>query len=477
VYTVVRTWRGETARDWGAFKDTLNFLTTSPAITGPWSDPVFLNASGFDPSLFHDDDGRSWLLNMQWDYRNWRTHFSGILVQEYDTVNKQLVGPIAKIFSGTDLGSVEGPHLYKRHGLYYLITAEGGTSYRHAVTVARSRSLTGPYEVFPDNPLITGLVSAEDHEAVEFFDLATASSWQAPEGFFDRPQKVGHASMCELSDQEWVLVHLSGRPLPGTTACPLGRETSIQRILWGDDNWPRVVDSQGNPVRYALPAAAFHSLQSHGEPQNHRPRIVEDDFDKPELINEFMYLRRSPGQDVDLRSRPGWLRLVGRESPVSLFRQTIVVTKVSSFDYTAETIVDFAPQSFQHMAGLVLHYDERNQYILRITGTGNSPQRTLGIIVFDTGTLSLPLGEQELPLREGPVRLRVSVNKRVVQFLWSGGDPDAWQVVGPKLDAAKLSDENAWPLGFTGTVVGMACYDLTGQGMHADFDYFLYKES
>jgi xylan 1,4-beta-xylosidase len=481
VYTVVRTWRGETGRDWGAFKDTLNFLTTAPAITGPWSEPVFLNSSGFDPSLFHDDDGRTWLLNMQWDYRNRGTYFSGILLQEYDTFEHILVGPVRKIFEGTSLGSVEGPHLYKRNGWYYLITAEGGTSYRHAVTLARSQSLSGPFEIFPDNPLITGLTSAGDLEAVEAFAPQTAGSWHAPEGFFDRPQKVGHASMCALTDREWVLVHLSGRPLPGTIACPLGRETCIQRILWGDDAWPRVVDNQGRPVHRALSSVAFPSF--HGrekgpaaeQQRGGESRVLKDHFDSPILTDEFMFLRRSPGEDAALDIRPGWLRLVGRESPVSPFRQTIVATKVSSFHYTAETLIDFAPQSFQQMAGLVLRYDERNQYILRIAGDDESGQRTLGIIVFDTGSLFLPLGEREIPLPEGPVALRVYVRERAVRFYWSPGDTEEWQTVGPELDAAKLSDENAWPLGFTGTVVGMACYDLTGKGLFADFDYFLYE--
>ena len=84
IYTNVRSWNK------GPWKDTPNFLTTAENIEGPWSDPVFLNASGFDPSMFHDDDGRHWLINMEWDYRksyknqvNNASQFSGLLVQEY----------------------------------------------------------------------------------------------------------------------------------------------------------------------------------------------------------------------------------------------------------------------------------------------------------------------------------------------------------------------------------------------------------
>ena len=140
----------------GNFKDAHNYLVTAPAITGPWSDPIYINSSGFDPSLFHDDDGRKWFVNQQWKHttdsvggRPRGTAFDGILGQEYDPVARQLTGPIRNIFAGSPTALVEGPHLFKRDGWYYLTTAEGGTGYDHAVTMARSRDLFGPYELHP----------------------------------------------------------------------------------------------------------------------------------------------------------------------------------------------------------------------------------------------------------------------------------------------------------------------------------------
>ena len=143
----------------GNFKDSHNYLVTCDTIDGDWSDPVFLNSSGFDPSLFHDDDGRKWLVNMIWDYRHTNHRFGGILLQEYDAQKKKLIGPIDNIFKGSSHGLVEGPHLYKHNGYYYLFTAEGGTSYEHVETIARSRQLKGPYELMPSNHLVT----AKDH--------------------------------------------------------------------------------------------------------------------------------------------------------------------------------------------------------------------------------------------------------------------------------------------------------------------------
>ena len=138
------------------FKDCHNYLTSAPTIEGPWTKPVYLNSSGFDPSLFHDDDGKKWFVNMEWDFRQTgRECFSGILLQEYDDKKECLTGEIYKIFLGTDTGCVEGPHLYKKGDWYYLMTAEGGTGYSHQVTLARSKKITGPYEVHPLNPLVT----------------------------------------------------------------------------------------------------------------------------------------------------------------------------------------------------------------------------------------------------------------------------------------------------------------------------------
>src|SRR5690606_34497577 len=137
----------------GAFKDCHNYLVTSESIEGPWSEPIYLNSSGFDPSFFHDDDGRKWLVNMIWDFRKGHNSFAGIALQEYSPEEKKLVGPIRNIFTGSELGFTEAPHLYKRNGYYYLMTAEGGTWYTHAVTVARAKSLFGPYEIDPTNPI------------------------------------------------------------------------------------------------------------------------------------------------------------------------------------------------------------------------------------------------------------------------------------------------------------------------------------
>jgi xylan 1,4-beta-xylosidase len=144
-------------------------------------------------------------------------------LQEYDAKAGKLIGEPVNIFAGSDHGLVEGSHLFRRDGWYYLTVAEGGTGYDHAVTMARSRNLTGPYELHPDTFLMT--------------------SKDAP----DAPlQRAGHGQIVETPDGEVYHTHLCSRPLPGLRRSPLGRETAIQKCVWGDDGWLRL--AQGGLV-------------------------------------------------------------------------------------------------------------------------------------------------------------------------------------------------------------------------------------
>jgi xylan 1,4-beta-xylosidase len=109
-----------------SLRDFHNYLVTSQRIDGEWSDPIRLNSSGFDPSLFHDDDGRKYLLNMLWDHRPSSNRFAGIVLQEYSVNERQLVGECKVIFSGTSLGMTEAPHLYKRNGWVLFVNGRRG---------------------------------------------------------------------------------------------------------------------------------------------------------------------------------------------------------------------------------------------------------------------------------------------------------------------------------------------------------------
>ncbi len=453
----------------GAFKDTHNYLITAPSIDGPWSEPIYLNSSGFDPSLFHDDDGRSWLLNQQWTHVPGRNHFNGILLQEYDREARRLVGPVKNIYAGTALGVVEGPHLYRRNGWYYLLTAEGGTFYEHAVTLARSRSIDGPYETLPGNPLVT--------------------AWQKQT---DGLQRAGHASLVETAQGEWFLAHLCGRPLEwsGPNAennspesgyaglhCPLGRETALQRLSWRDDDWPELVGADGQAGQQPSMTVAPPDLPPHPFPAE----PVRDDFDAA-TFNGHLNSLRKPFDDswASLTERPGHLRLKGRESLMSLFDQSLVARRQQHFNCRVETRVDFEPENFHQMAGLVAYYNTRNHAYLNVTRDIDSGERVACLHVNRDAALSAV--SAPVPVAPGPVDLAVEFSHDTYQFHLKQDGQD-WQPIGPALDTAMLSDEFATRFingfanhfGFTGNFIGIACQDLAGTRRHADFDFLSYE--
>ena len=151
----------------GAFQDVHNFRTSCVTIDGEWAARKYVNASGFDPPPFHDDDGREWVLDLRWNHRgpgtggNPAIHlFDGIELQEWHP-DQGLLGPPRVNFQGSALGMTEGAHLFKRGDWYYLTTAEGGTGYDLAVTMARPREIDGSYELHPQRHVLTARFAPE----------------------------------------------------------------------------------------------------------------------------------------------------------------------------------------------------------------------------------------------------------------------------------------------------------------------------
>lgn len=437
----------------GQWKDSHNYLVTCDVIDGDWSEPIYLNSSGFDPSLFHHEDGKKYLLNMVWDQRTTNHNFYGISLQEYDPSLQKLVGEPEIIFKGTDIKLTEAPHLYKIGKYYYLLTAEGGTKYDHASTLARSTELRGPYEVHPENPLI--------------------SSFAHPRNPL---QKAGHSSIVYTHTDEWFLVHLTGRPLSREGQplldprgyCPLGRETAIQRLTWRDQ-WPYVEGGNQPSLEIEGPKV---------EETKWGPDYPEkDDFDSDQLNLHFQSLRIPLGNHIaSLTDRPGHLRLYGKESLTSKFTQSFIARRWQHFRFTAETKLAFDPVTFQQSAGLVNYYNTQNWTACHITWH-EEKGRVLELVSCDNFTFSQPLKHKEIEVPEHVeyVYLRVNVKYDVYEYSYSW-DGEVWNVIPVSFDSYKLSDDYIQGGGFfTGAFVGMQCQDTSGRALPADFDYFVYK--
>ncbi len=440
IYTDVKQWTGT------RHKITHNYLVTAPSIHGPWSEPIYLDSSGFDASLFHDDDGRKWYLSMIWDHRVGRNQFAGTLLQEFDPISQKLIGPRRNIFLGTELGLTEGPHLYRRDGWYYLLVAEGGTGYEHAATIARSRAIEGPYEVDPENPFLT--------------------SRHAPEAVL---QKAGHASLAQTSNGEWYVVHLCGRPL-ANRRCLLGRETAIQKLRWTDDGWPRLAQGGCAPSEFVDGPRGSSADDKTPPPPKRSQRVAFDGA----LDLHFQTLRQPLDASwASFSARPGWLRLYGGEPTTSHFRQSLVARRIQSFETQTTTCLEIAPGDFKHMAGLIAFYDTRKHFYLRVS-LDETLGKHLAIVRYDVANLGEIAGT-ETPLPDhGSIFLRATIRRAELQFSYAL-DNENWVNVGPALDSSILSDEYDH-LGFTGAFVGVCAQDLSGQRRHADFRWFDYQD-
>jgi xylan 1,4-beta-xylosidase len=431
----------------GSFKDAHNYIVTCPTIDGDWSDPTYVNSSGFDPSLFHDDDGRKWFLNMRWNHRGPGTGvnpahdaFDGILLQEWSP-DTGLTGPASVSYPGTGRGLTEAPHLFKRNGWYYLTTAEGGTGYTHAVTMARARSIDGPYAPHPNLHLMT-VVDAPGHPV----------------------QRTGHGQYVETPEGEVYHTFLMGRPIAGGF-CPLGRETGIERCVWGEDDW-LYLDGGGLRPRAEVPAPGGAVAPA--------SEAVERRFEDARLPPEFQWLR-TPYPERLFRVEPGALVLIGRESPGSWFEQSLVARRQEHHRYRAETTVDSAPDGYQQGAGLVTYYNRYKFHALVVTGAddGSPVLQQMSCAGDYPGSDLAPL-PGAVPIAPGPVDLAVEVDGAHQQFFWRQGAD--WRPAGPALDATIVSDEA--PPGehqsFTGAFVGVLAYDVSGQGAEARVTRFGY---
>lgn len=434
----------------GAYKDAHNYITTCETIDGHWSDPWYVNSSGFDPSLFHDEDGRKWFVNIRWNHRGKGTggnpkhaSFDGILLQEWSP-KAGLIGEAVSIFDGTDRGLTEAPHLFKRNGYYYLTTAEGGTGYDHAVTLARSRDISGPYEIHPQK-----------------FVLSTKEAPGHP------LQRTGHGQYVEAPDGSHWHTYLTGRPIAGPDGtgrfCPLGRETAIARVVWKDD-W-----------LWLQEGGLLPPLEETCEAELPLPEASHYRFGEA-LHTDFQWLRTpEPGRIFLIED--GALVLIGRESIGSWFEQALVARRQQHFRYRAETVVEISPASYQQAAGLTTYYNRHKYHALLVS---SEPEIGRALTIqscpgnWPDCALEHPLATP-VALGDGPVRLAVEVDGASQRFYYAEGDGD-WVQVGPELNAAVISDEGGRGehASFTGAFVGMVAYDTSGMGCEARFTEFSY---
>jgi xylan 1,4-beta-xylosidase len=433
VFYVINTLVSGTARSG-------NFIVTATNPAGPWSEPYWLDgADGIDPSLFFDDDGRAWYTGSRLmegsDYHKGRTE---IWLQELDLANMRLVGEQHVIWDGAAKDAVwsEAPHLYKIDGRYYLVTAEGGTGHHHAVVIARSNVVTGPYESNRGNPIVT-----HRHLGLDYPIVGT-----------------GHADLIDTSSGEWWMVLLAMRPYGGYYY-NLGRETFLAPVRW-EEGWPIVSAGTGR-IEFTYPAPNL--------PEHDWPTAPDrDEFDQPTLAPQWFFLRTPRDNFWSLSDRSGWLRLRLRPERLSeRVNPSFVGRRQQHIHFAAQIMMEFTPQAESECAGLALVQNDQFHFCFVVT---QSDRPMVRLIKRAAGVEEI-LAEQ--PIAAGRCTLKIEAHEQAYSF-YVAVEPERWQVVAVDVDGRILSTPVAG--GFVGTVIALyASSNGQASTTSADFDWFEYR--
>ncbi|MDR6880827.1 glycoside hydrolase family 43 protein [Bacillus sp. 3255] len=289
-----------------------NLLFTADRPEGPYSDGIVLNHHFIDPSIFHDDDGRRYLA------------FGGGWLQELKADGTRLIGEARQVWPGTGGSTPEAPHIVKRNGYYYLMLAEGGTSFGHKVTLARSHSIWGPYESCPHNPVLSQPDPAKPL------------------------QKAGHGKLVADFLGNWWMLHLAGRPLTPGGATPLGRETFLEHVRWTDNGWFEVGDGGRPQERVEVLIEGGQAPDLTGE--------KTDCFNEKELSPVWEWVRYPLEGGYTLKGNG--LELECQAYPLYVPGSTLILTRRwEHFGFEALTRLSLAPRSLGEEAGLILYRD------------------------------------------------------------------------------------------------------------------------
>ncbi len=405
-----------------------NFIvhTTDPA--KGWSDPVWLEQGGIDPSLYFED-GKCYLVS---------NPDVGISICEIDPITGQQLTESRRIWEGTGGRHPEAPHIYKKDGYYYLLCAEGGTEMGHSVTIARSRNILGPYTPNPSNPILTHFCKDAQSNPI---------------------QGTGHADLIQAPDGSWWAVCLAFRQQDGAHHL-LGRETYLAPVRWDENAWP-VVNGNGTiQLSMDVPTLPLSPVA---------PAAPRDDFDGNSLGYDWVWLRNPHTENFSVAD--GALTI--KATPVILDDHkdspSMVLRRQEHIDFTATASIDLQNDGPGTEGGMTVWANESHHYDLFVTRTADGSRE----IVLRYRLSSLTHIEKTIPIPAGvkDVELRICGSPSSYKFYYSTSGGKNFDYIAT-MNTRFLSTETAG--GFTGTFLGLYTTDPTGKAS-ARFDYFEYK--
>lgn len=416
-----------------------NFVVTATDPAGPWSDPYYLKTPGIDPSLFFDDDGKVYYVGTRpapegEKYSgNWEAW-----IQELDLKTMTVVGESRGLWRGAlrDVIWPEGPHIYKVNGTYYLLIAEAGTGHHHAVSVARSESVTGPYVGNPGNPILTHRHLGRDYPVVN----------------------VGHCDLVETQNGEWWSVGLASR-IYGGYYRNLGRETFLFPVVW-EDGWPIMCPGSGiMEMSYPVPNL----------PQENAPiPSACDHFDNDQLDLKWNMLRTPKEPFYSLTDRPGYLSLKLRPERITeLVTPSFVGRRQQHIDFAASTFLEFVPVKDNEEAGLVLL--QSNEFNFRFVCAKQGDEIVVRLVKCSDSNEEVL---KELPVRGSRHFMKIQARGQDFSFYYGSNSANA-ELLLDNVDGRILSTDVAG--GFVGTEIGMyASSNGASSDTTAYFDWFEY---
>ena len=435
-----------------------NFIITAENPSGPWSDPhIIEGAPGIDPDIFFDSNGKVYFIGTHNPGDMNSNGIGEIWVQELDIKNWMLKGKRKTVWDGVFGCCTEGPHIYKEHGLYYLLVAEGGTGKNHAVMMAASENIFGPYEENPRNPVLT-----TRHVTEDYFVNST-----------------GHADMIELPDKRWYMVSLGKRnDIDGDAN--MGRETYLTPMVWEPTivKWQQVTETNWEPVNYLFPVASpltgkverYEKLPFQDKPQ-YKNNTFKDDFLFPKLDLEWTFIRVPQRNTYSLEANMGSLRLYTKPGVIENRKRFSMIgfrQRESDFEYQVK--MEFAPKDDKVESGII-HYQKERNYLSNTVYKENKrfylEQRLKEKDKINEKTIKRIL----LKDYKNNILFKVVSKNAKYTFYYSLNDGENFKYF-TSLDAIKMLDRN-----YTGALLGVFSTSNGNKSSdYADYDWVLYKD-
>lgn len=432
-----------------------NFIVTAKDPAGPWSNPVKLpQVRGIDPSVFFDDNGKAYIIYNS-DAPDNKPLYPGhrtIKIFEIDPVQLKVIGEEKIVVNGgVDISKkpvwIEGPHILKKKGWYYLYAAEGGTSVNHSEVVFRSKDIWGPYIPYENNPILTQR------------DLPA-----------DRPNPItstGHAQMVEGPDGNTYALFLACRPYSGDYY-NTGRETFIAPVKWEND-WP-VINPGHKEVQYQYPVNFKAVPQKNALPQSGN-FTYKTDFRK-QSDPSLTFLRSADSNSFSFTKKAGLTLRLKPETCMEMGVPSFIGKRQQHLFCTVSTQLDFTAANDNEKAGLIIFQNENHFYFLAKTMEQGKP--VLQLYKSNSKTAAMDV-MATIPLEEvsTKVQLQIAAKGEMYDFYYATV-PGQWKLVKDNMDAKFLSTHDAG--GFTGCFFGMYA---TSSGkpaqQKASFEYLEYS--